>query len=66
MRDGMHSIRYQRMALETILGELLSAGFLLERLVESRPDESLHERNRAAYDNLNRNPSLLALRLHRP
>ena len=66
MRDGKHSFRYQRMSLETILGELLSAGFVLERLVESRPDEALRARNQAAYDDLNRNPSLLALRLHRP
>lgn len=30
MRDGRHSIRYQRMSLETIVEELLSAGFILE------------------------------------
>lgn len=66
MRDGKHSIRYQRMSLETILEELLSAGFVLERLVESRPDEALREKNPEAYDNLNRQPSLLALRLRRP
>lgn len=66
MRDGEHSIRYQRMSLETILGELLCAGFVLDRLVESRPDESLRARNQEEYDNLSRSPSLLALRLHRP
>lgn len=65
MRDGKHSIRYQRMTVEMILEELLSAGFILDRLVESRPDESLRERNREAYDDLNEKPSLLALRLHR-
>lgn len=66
MRDGEHSIRYQRMSLQTILEELLSAGFVLERLVESRPNEALREKNPKAYDDLNREPSLLALRLHRP
>jgi hypothetical protein len=65
MRDGKHSIRYQRMSLETILEELLSAGFSLERLVESRPDKALREKNPEAYENLNRQPSLLALRLRR-
>ena len=66
MRDGKHSIRYQRMSLETILEELLSAGFVLERLVESRPAEALREKNPEAYEDLNRQPSLLALRLRRP
>lgn len=33
MRDDEHSIRYQRMSLETILEELLAAGFVLDRLV---------------------------------
>lgn len=66
MTDDKHSIRYQRMSLETILGELLSAGFVLDRLVESRPDESLRERRQEAYDDLHRHPSLIALRLHRP
>jgi len=66
MRDGKHSIRYQRMSLETILNEVLSAGFILERLVEPRPADALREINQAAYDNLTRNPSLLALRLRRP
>ena len=66
MRDDKHSIRYQRMSLETILEELLAAGFVLDRLVESRPDESLRERSQAAYDDLHRHPSLIAVRLHRP
>lgn len=66
MRDGIHSIRYQRMSLETILEGVLSAGFVLERLVEPRPVEALREVNPDAYDNLLRHPSLLALRLRRP
>lgn len=65
MRDGMHSIRYQRMSRETVIDEVLSAGFILERLVEPRPVEALREINRAAYASLTRNPSLLALRLRR-
>ena len=66
MRDGKHSIRYQRMSLETILGELLSAGFVLERLVESRPADALREKNPEVFEDLNQQPSLLALRLRRP
>ena len=66
MRDGEHSIRYQRMSLQTLVDELLSAGFVLERLVESRPDEALRRKNPQAHDDLHREPSLLALRLRRP
>lgn len=66
MRDGEHSIRYQRMSLETIVAELLTAGFVLERLVEPRPAEALRTINPDAYANLHQNPSLLALRLRRP
>lgn len=66
MRDGKHSIRYQRMSLEAIIDELLSAGFILERLVEPRPVEALREVNPDAYDKLLKNPSLPALRLRRP
>lgn len=66
MRDGRHGIRYQRLTLETLVGELLSAGFVLDRLVESRPDETLRERNPEAYVDLHQHPSLLALRLRRP
>ena len=34
---------------QTLLGELLSAGFVLDRLVESRPDETLRESDPDAY-----------------
>lgn len=66
MPDGRHSIRFQRMSLEIIIGELLSAGFILERLVEPRPIEALCEVNWTAYDDRVRKPSLLAFRLRRP
>jgi len=65
MRDGRHSIRYQRMSLETIINEVLTAGFILERLVEPRPVEALREIRPDAYDDLMHNPSLLALRARR-
>lgn len=52
MQDGKHSIRYQRMSLETLMDELMSTGFILERLVEPRPVEALREINREADDDL--------------
>lgn len=64
--DGKIKIRYQRMSLETLVQEVLSAGFILERLIEPRPIDALRELDPVAYEKLNRNPSFLALRLRRP
>ncbi|RJL34064.1 class I SAM-dependent methyltransferase [Bailinhaonella thermotolerans] len=63
---GPHAIRLRRMPLETFLGELLDAGFVLERLVEPRPVAALREVDPAAYDKLTRFPAFLAVRLRRP
>ncbi|MER6825533.1 class I SAM-dependent methyltransferase [Streptosporangium sp. NPDC000563] len=66
LKSGSFSIRYQRMPLETFLGELLTAGFVLERLVEPRPVPGLREIDEARYDKLHRTPSFLSVRLTRP
>ncbi|MEV0165197.1 class I SAM-dependent methyltransferase [Nonomuraea fuscirosea] len=66
LAGGEHSIHYQRMPLETFLGELLAAGFVLEQLVEPRPTAALREFDEAAYDKLRQAPSFLAVRLRRP
>jgi SAM-dependent methyltransferase len=60
---GPSTIHYQRMTLETVLGELLGAGFILESLVEPRPGPELREIDEAAYTRLVDRPSFLALRL---
>ncbi|BBG01157.1 MULTISPECIES: class I SAM-dependent methyltransferase [Pseudonocardia] len=57
--DSGESIHYQRMTLEVFLGELLGAGFALERLVEPRPVDPALERLRRA-------PSFVAVRMVRP
>lgn len=64
--DGKHTIQFQRMSLETIIGEVLAAGFVLERLVEPRPVEALRAVDPAAYDRLSEKPTFLAIRLRRP
>ncbi|MEV1167649.1 class I SAM-dependent methyltransferase [Nonomuraea sp. NPDC049784] len=64
--DGKFSIHYQRMPLETFLGELLAAGFVLEKLIEPRPTAGLREIDEARYDKLHRAPSFLAVKLQRP
>ncbi|THV40154.1 class I SAM-dependent methyltransferase [Glycomyces buryatensis] len=63
--SGKLSIHYQRMTVESLLGEFLGAGFVLERLVEPQPSKALREVDPAAFDKLNQKPSLLALRLRR-
>ena len=58
LAGGQMSIHYQRMTLETFLGELLDAGLRLERLVEPRPVPSLRDVDEAAYHKLcRRRPS---------
>ncbi|MEV0150724.1 MULTISPECIES: class I SAM-dependent methyltransferase [unclassified Nonomuraea] len=64
--NGTMSIHYQRMPLETFLGELLAAGFVLEQLVEPRPTSDLEEIDASAYDKLHQAPCFLAVKLRRP
>lgn len=66
LRDGKHTIRYQRMTLENIFDELLAAGFTVEKLVEPRPIEALRDVDPIAYDRLSQAPSFIAFRLRRP
>lgn len=63
---GGQSIRYQRMSIETLVNEVIAAGFRLERLIEPRPAGALRELNSERYDQLNAKPSLMALKLRRP
>jgi SAM-dependent methyltransferase len=60
------AIHYQRMPLETFLGELLAAGFVLEQLVEPRPESGLQEIDEPSYNKLHQAPCFLAVRLRRP
>ncbi|GAB3744581.1 class I SAM-dependent methyltransferase [Microlunatus parietis] len=66
VRGTPHSVRFQRMNLEVLLGELLGAGFVLERLVEPRPVEALRDLDADRYAQLVHRPTLLAVRLRRP
>ncbi|WP_203883247.1 class I SAM-dependent methyltransferase [Planotetraspora kaengkrachanensis] len=64
--DGSFAIHYQRMPLETFLGELLTAGFVLEQLIEPRPAVGLRDIDEAAYDKLHQAPCFIAVKLRRP
>jgi 2-polyprenyl-3-methyl-5-hydroxy-6-metoxy-1,4-benzoquinol methylase len=63
---GPESIHFQRTTLETFLGELLGAGFMLETLVEPRPGIELQTIDAAAYARLHERPCFLAVRMRRP
>ncbi|MEU0299373.1 class I SAM-dependent methyltransferase [Streptomyces sp. NPDC006175] len=63
---GSLSVHYQRMPLESFLGQLLAAGFMLEQLIEPRPTPGLRDHDEAAYDKLHHAPCFLAVRLLRP
>lgn len=68
--DPLHnpafSIRYQRLTLEALMTELLSAGFVLERLVEPRPVPEAHIEDPDCHTRLHTRPCFLAFRLRSP
>jgi SAM-dependent methyltransferase len=63
---GSGALHFQRMTLEMFLGELLDAGFLLEKFVEPRPGIELRSIDEAAYTRLHERPWLVAVRMRRP
>ena len=50
---------------DAVLALVAAAGFLIERLVEPLPADSMRERWPEAYEKLSREPGFLALRLLR-
>ncbi|WP_161595033.1 hypothetical protein [Verrucosispora sp. SN26_14.1] len=54
------------MTLESLMTEVLDAGFVLERLVEPRAVETLRATDPERYARLTERPSFVALRLRRP
>ncbi|GAB2880932.1 hypothetical protein GCM10022245_15150 [Streptomyces mayteni] len=57
---------YWRMTLERFLGELLGAGFTLERLVEPRATEEARHLDPGRFDRTHTTPFFLTVRLRRP
>ncbi|WP_040691338.1 class I SAM-dependent methyltransferase [Nocardia vinacea] len=62
--DGF--IRFRRMPLQTFLGELLSAGFVLEELVEPRATEQARVVDPRRYDKTHQIPTFLTVKLRCP
>ncbi|MEU0985807.1 class I SAM-dependent methyltransferase [Streptomyces sp. NPDC005953] len=63
--DGF-ALNYWRMTLEKFLGELLGAGFALERLLEPRAEEEARRVDPRRYDKTHSQPSFLSVRLRCP
>ncbi|WP_433192404.1 class I SAM-dependent methyltransferase [Nocardia sp. CA-107356] len=63
---GNGFISYRRMTLETFLGELLGAGFVLQALVEPRATEEAQLVDPHRYDKTHKQPLFLTVKLHRP
>ncbi|MFI7276290.1 class I SAM-dependent methyltransferase [Streptomyces sp. NPDC049879] len=64
--DGGFALTYRRMTLETLLGELLGAGYALERLTEPRATEEAARTDPRRYEKTRQQPMFLCLRLRRP
>src|SRR5437588_7327844 len=66
-RDGVsYTVKFWREPLTSLCGSATGAGFLIERLVEPRPAESMRERWPDEWAKLNREPGFLIMRLMKP
>ncbi len=63
--DGSYTVRFWREPLTTLCAAVSDAGFVIERLVEPLPAESMRERWPEEWEKLNRRPSFLVLRLRK-
>jgi ubiquinone/menaquinone biosynthesis C-methylase UbiE len=59
----LHQVRYWRESLADLCGAATESGFVIERLLEPRPAESMRSRSPADYDKLHHQPGFLILRL---
>lgn len=59
-------VRFWRMPLTAWCAEFAEAGFLIERLVEPQPAESMRERDPVVFDRLSKAPAFIAFRLLSP
>lgn len=54
---------YRRAPLETLVGEFGEAGFVVEKLIEPRPADTMKERYPEAHEKLSRVPAFIGFRL---
>jgi SAM-dependent methyltransferase len=66
-RDGAsYDVRFWREPLTSLCGAVAEAGFLIERLVEPLPADSMRERWPETWEKLHQRPGFLVLRLLKP
>ena len=63
---GDQPVHFWRESLTTLCAAATSAGFLIEKLIEPRPAETMRERYPEDYAQLSREPGFLILRLLKP
>ena len=66
MRSGDQSVRFWREPLSALCTAATDAGFLIEKVIEPLPAETMRERSPADYEKLSREPGFLILRLLKP
>ena len=67
LREGTeYVVSFWRESLDTLCGAATDAGFLIEKVIEPVPAESMRERWPEDWEKLNRRPGFLILRLFRP
>ena len=64
--DGAYTVHFWREPLTALCAAIARAGFLIERLVEPLPAESMRERWPNQWEKLQREPGFLVLRLLKP
>lgn len=66
--DGLGTsveMTFFRRSLEGTVAPLFRAGFVLDRLVETKPTERFREKDPETYDRISREPTFLALRVRK-
>jgi len=65
-RSGDQPVRFWREPLSALCTAATDAGFLIEKLIEPVPAETMRERHPEDYERLSREPGFLILRLLKP
>jgi hypothetical protein len=64
--SGDQPVRFWRESLSALCTAATDSGFLIEKVIEPFPAESMRERYPADYEKLSRKPGFLILRLFKP
>jgi hypothetical protein len=65
-RAGDQAVRFWREPLSALCGYATDAGFLIEKVIEPLPADTMRERYPEDYEKLTREPGFLVLRFVKP